>query len=213
MAHQEVQHSVEWEGHYEQFGQKHPVVFQNMYLTGEGAINGGGSDPVGTFTITGHIDENSQIQFKKAYQGAHTVNYSGQLVDGKISGKWEVGGSTGTYEITMKTKQWIGVHSALGGGALSGPTNKLIVSLDFAAKGIAVKGIGSDDHGNFTISGVTPTEFEKTAITFEKRYFKTPKEKVYYAGVIIRKDGKEVIVGHWHVPDREDGEFRIEKQL
>lgn len=212
MSHEQVQHTVEWEGHYEQFGQKHPVAFQDMYMTGDGNIHGGGSDPVGTFHINGHIDGDGLVTFKKAYQGAHTVNYKGQLVDGKIAGSWEVSGSTGGFEISMKTKQWKGVHSALGGGALSGPTNKLIVSLDFSPKSVAVKGIGSDDHGNFTVVGTAPPEFGKQVITFEKRYFKDPKRKVYHAGVIVKKDGKEFIVGNWHIPGEDAGEFRIEKQ-
>jgi len=204
---------MEWAGHYEQGGSKHDVKFQNMSISGDGHIQGGGHDPVGDFSLNGHINGNNDVEFVKQYKLKHAVSYKGKLdEDGTIKGQWELQGMHGGFEITMKTKRWIGSHLAAGGHALGNSSNKLVVSLDFDEKTIGVKGIGHDEKGSFSISGVTPTEFEKKVITLEKIYFNNPSVKIYYAGVIANQGGHEVIRGAWHQPGHETGDFSLQKQ-
>ena len=206
-------HGVEWTGHFEQFGAKTDMKFQDMTITGEGQIHGGGKDDIGTFNLKGHINGTGAIEFVKAYVGAHSVNYKGHLDEnGTIKGTWDLTGMTGGFEIQMKTKRWVGAHAAVGGHTLGGAANKLVVSLDFDPKSIQVRGIGHDEKGSFTISGVTPTEFDRKVITLEKRYFNNPKVRVFYAGVILNQGGHEVIKGTWHLPDHEVGDFTVTKQ-
>lgn len=212
MAHQE-KHTVEWSGHFEQFGANTDMAFQNMTISGDGQIHGSGSDAVGSFTLKGNITNGNQVHFDKAYTGAHTIVYKGTLEDdGTIKGQWDLTGMTGGFEIRMKTKRWRGSHKSVG-GQLLGAGNDLVVSLDFAdGNNIGVNGIGHDSRGSFTISGVTPTEFEKKVISFQKTYFNNPKDRYYYAGIVTHEGGKDVIKGHWHLPGKEVGEFEVVKQ-
>ena len=207
------QHKVEWSGHFEQFGAKTDMTFQNMTISGDGQIHGAGSDSIGSFQLKGNITNGNQVHFDKAYTGAHTIVYKGTLEsDGSIKGKWDLTGMTGDFEIQMKTKRWTGSHKAVG-GMLLGAANDLVVSLDLAeGNHIGVSGIGHDSRGSFTISGVTPHEFEKKVISFRKVYFNNPKQKFFYAGVVIQEGGNEVIRGSWQLPGKEVGEFEITKQ-
>jgi len=183
-----------------------------MTISGEGQIQGGGKDDVGTFNLKGHISGNGDVEFVKAYTGAHSVNYKGKLDDnGAIKGNWDLTGMTGGFEIHMKTKRWVGAHTAVGGQSL-GAANKLVVSLDFDPKSIHVRGIGHDEKGSFAVQGVTPTEFDKKVITLEKRYFNNPKVRIFYAGVIVNQGGQEVVKGTWQLPGAEVGDFTITKQ-
>ncbi len=211
MAH-EVAHEIKWEGHYEQFGAEHPVEFQNMILTSEGTIQGGGQDGVGAFTISGTLDSKGGVQFKKAYP-THAVEYAGTLGnDGKISGTWSVYGQGGKFEIHMKTKQWKGDHANSGGSSLAACNGQnFVVSLDFSPQSVSVKGIGHDERGAFTIVGSAPKEFQKKAISLEKRYFSNPKEKIFYAGVIYTDNGQDAIKGTWQSPSGM-GDFKLVKQ-
>lgn len=205
-------HTVEWSGHFEQFGQKTDMTFENMFITGDGQIHGGGKDAVGTFTLKGHISGSGDVQFVKAYP-THSVNYKGKLEDdGAIKGSWEIAGQTGGFEIRMKTKRWIGSHLATGGHSLGDAPAKLVASLDFDPKSIHVRGIGHDEKGSFTIHGVTPVEFNRKVVTLEKIYLNNPKVRIYYAGVIVNQGGQEVIRGTWHLPGAEVGDFTLTKQ-
>lgn len=211
MAH-EVAHEIKWEGFYEQFGAQHPVEFQNMVLTSEGTIQGSGQDGVGAFTITGTMDNHGAVTFKKAYP-THAVEYSGKMNnDGRIIGDWSVYGQGGKFEIQMKTKQWKGDHAPSGGHSLANISSKnLVVSLDFSPQSVSVKGIGHDEKGSFTIVGSAPKEFQKKAISLEKRYFANPKEKIFYAGVLYTDNGQEAIKGTWQSPSGY-GDFKLVKQ-
>merc|ERR1712039_286327 len=62
--------------------------------TKDGELTGGGSDVVGTFTITGTVDSEA-LKFKKSYHdselGPYTVLYDGSSKDGNdYKGKYEI---------------------------------------------------------------------------------------------------------------------------
>ena len=198
-----VAHEIEWVGWYEQFGSKNDVHFQNMQLGSCGKIHGGGKDANGEFAITGQLAGN-EIKFDKAYKGAHTVNYSGKLDQGVISGKWSLTGMEGTFEIKMKTKQWKG-HFTHNGGNFD-----MLVSLQTSDKQIPVNGIGSDAHGNYSLTGRRPKDFGNV-VFFKKQYF-GQNTAVHYTGVVGNINGQETIKGVWILPSGDNGTFELVKQ-
>ena len=88
-----------WKGHYEQFGQKHEMIFKSFKAKREGKLQGKGKDEIGEFTLKGKVYKDGGLDFKKEYKGRHTVEYSGRLSeDGKsITGDWNVPGSNGGF--------------------------------------------------------------------------------------------------------------------
>ncbi len=204
--HEEVKHDIEWNGFYEQFGNKNDVTFQNMQITQDGTISGGGKDPVGDFTISGSLT-GSDVAFKKQYVGQHAVDYKGKLDQGAIKGTWDVFGQTGTYEIKMKTKQWKGFYEQ------HSQKTDVLVSLDIADlkhKRSPIRGIGSDQWGNYVIEGFKPVIGDGHTVLFMKKYF-GQKDGVVYSGVIGTQNGAETIRGAW-VLGNDTGAFELVKQ-
>ena len=202
----DVKHEIEWAGWYEQFGNKHDVSFQNMGMTPEGKIEGGGKDPVGEFVITGQIN-GSEVHFDKAYKGAHTVKYSGKIENAIISGKWEVSGATGGFEIRMKTKHWKGSFEH------DGQSYDMLASIDIKVikgKRYPLRGIGGDSNGNYSLTGFQPICGDHHTVMFTKKYFNSP-TKVHYSGIIGDFGGNEVIRGNWIMGDQ-FGTFDLVKQ-
>ena len=105
---------IKWSGHYEQYGTKNPVNFQNMSLGADGAIKGNGTDGVGAFTIEGKL-EGANVSFEKKY-GGHAVVYKGTLKGDEITGTWEIPGNcNGTFQIDMECPKFVG-HYTMGDG-------------------------------------------------------------------------------------------------
>ena len=199
-------HPIEWDGYYVQNGQKHPVVFQDMKLTSDGHIVGGGLDGVGNFGIKGML-KGSDVEFDKEYVGKHSVKYTGKLNQGVISGKWSVAGSSDEFQIKMKTKQWKGSFTH------HGVVYEMVVSLDISNekdKRAPVKGLGGDSNGNYCIEGFKPIMGGGNTILFTKKYF-GQSIPVNYAGTIGTFGGEEKISGYWTL-GIEAGEFQLTKQ-
>ena len=206
MDNDEVKHDIEWNGHFEQFGNKTDMSFRDMQLSQDGKITGGGKDAVGEFHITGALS-GDQIDFKKQYVGAHAVTYCGALNNGVITGKWDLNGMNGGFELKMKTKQWKGYYEQ------GGHKNDMLLSLDVAdlkGKRSPVRGIGADGLGGYIIQGFKPVVGDGKTILFTKKYFGRT-DGVHYAGVIGQKDGQELIRGSW-VIGSETGFFELVKQ-
>lgn len=73
---------MSWKGYYEQYGQKHPMNFSNFHANPSpgGLIQGTGTDEVGEFTFNGSFNQNAtMVRFSKAYKGAHTIYYQGDV--------------------------------------------------------------------------------------------------------------------------------------
>lgn len=95
-----------WKGFYVQCGSQHPMTFSHLdiNLGPNGPINGGGSDTVGVFTVTGSFSPNAPIcRFTKQYQGAHAIYYEGTYDQGTntISGHWgfKAGDNDGAFSL------------------------------------------------------------------------------------------------------------------
>lgn len=75
--------------------------FSNGHITGEG------SDPVGAYIWTGVYDTKAETcSMKKAYLGAHSVEYSGYADENGIWGKWTIRKrSAGEFHIWPKKKE------------------------------------------------------------------------------------------------------------
>ena len=203
-------HDIEWAGHYEQGGSKNNVSFKDMKLGTDGTITGSGSDPVGSFTINGKLNGNN-IEFNKAYAGAHTVKYSGTLNNGVIGGNWSLQGMTGKFEIKMKTKQWKGHYT------LNGQKFDMLVSLNISdgqGQDHFVSGIGGDANGNYGVQGIVPRAAKHNTIVFNKVYYNNPSAEVHYAGIILGQGTSQTIKGVWTLPSGNmHGEFELAKQI
>ena len=206
MNQDDIQHDIEWAGHYEQFGNKEAMSFQNMTLGSDGKIRGGGKDGVGEFVIEGSLT-GSEVHFTKAYKGAHTLKYTGKLDQGKISGTWDLTGMTGTFEIQMKTKQWKGWYEQ------HGQKTDMLVSIDIhelKGKRSPIRGLGGDSNGNYCINGFKPIAGDGNTVMFTKTYFGQP-FKVHYSGIIGKIGGEDKIKGVWTL-ENDLGTFELVKQ-
>jgi hypothetical protein len=57
----------------------------------QGVVSGAGGDPVGSFSITGRYDaETNEIHWTKTYPGRHDVFYQGYRDRRGIWGSWEI---------------------------------------------------------------------------------------------------------------------------
>lgn len=102
--------TVPWTGHFIQDGTKTEMFFSTMTITLSGTILGSGSDSIGSFTISGTLQPNSELSFIKQYTDAHAVNYNGSLSSrGTIKGSWEIPETcAGEFRITMLFEKWKG---------------------------------------------------------------------------------------------------------
>ena len=80
-----------WHGWYEKKGKKTYMHFNSLHISPHGKIVGSGSDRVGRFTIKGNVYKRKQVDFVKRYVGKHSVHYKGKLVNGRITGRWNIG--------------------------------------------------------------------------------------------------------------------------
>lgn len=81
-----------WKGFYSQNGQQSPMTFTMFSAILGGPVSGAGSDGVGTFHISGSVDQSGNVRFVKQYDGKHSVNYTGTLSGDQINGQWELQG-------------------------------------------------------------------------------------------------------------------------
>merc|ERR1712046_402945 len=95
-----------WTGHYNQFGQSHPMQL-GLCISGH-QVYGNGCDDVGMFGIHGTYDQhNGHMQFTKHYFGQHSLVYKGEHHKGhghkdKIQGQWQGPGcGWDTFELTL----------------------------------------------------------------------------------------------------------------
>jgi hypothetical protein len=67
----------------------------------QGVVSGAGGDPVGSFSIAGRYDaESNEVRWTKTYPGRHDVFYKGYRDNRGIWGTWEIRpGLTGGFHI------------------------------------------------------------------------------------------------------------------
>ena|SRR5688572_32863787 len=89
-----------WEGHYVQWGARHP---QKMTLEfADGLMQGDGIDGIGSFVIEGEYrvdEEEVRAGWIKTYVGRHSVLYLGTVRKGRLVGQWELGGFEGDFAL------------------------------------------------------------------------------------------------------------------
>lgn len=181
-------------GWFAQFGQKNQVDFDDLQCDVNGNLSGCGSDPVGSFYLSGQMNSNNYFTFVKQYYGAHQVMYRGRLNKGVMAGKWEIPGNCdGTFNIMPGWQRW------RGGFWQGGSFNEMVIDEMYIGKG-GVKGRGSDAVGAFYCQGYTNGDH----VSFAKQYVGA--HTVFYNG---RWEGKNV-VGRWQIPGNCDGTFRLQ---
>lgn len=81
--------SGRWTGFYQQAGGRFRQDL-DLHFAG-GVITGGGSDPVGTFTIKGSYEPGSgDVRWTKRYTSGHSVYYRGFREGKGIWGTWQI---------------------------------------------------------------------------------------------------------------------------
>jgi hypothetical protein len=139
-----------WSGWFEQDGSQTDMLFEWMQLNADGTVYGEGSDPVGAFTLIGTVGDAGDVAFVKQYEGAHAVNYNGQLTGGNIAGNWEIPDNCGgTFELNLSSdyvENWTGWFEQAG--------ENTDMALDIHIDETGVFGMGADPVGNFSVRGI-----------------------------------------------------------
>ncbi|MEM6926739.1 MAG: hypothetical protein AAF602_07435 [Myxococcota bacterium] len=98
-----VLRSGRWSGYYAHYGGKYPQ--QMTVELADGVLRGGGHDQVGRFVVEGEYrahGDRVQVGWIKTYDGAHSILYLGELVDGEIRGHWSFGTWPGRERFAMR---------------------------------------------------------------------------------------------------------------
>ena len=68
-----------------------------------GNVTGEGRDELGEFTISGIVSSDGAVDFKKNYNGRHTIVFMGRMTESNslIEGDWEDSGARGTFKIEV----------------------------------------------------------------------------------------------------------------
>lgn len=76
---------------------------ENLALTVRGRrLEGGGSDVVGRFSLSGFVAADGRVSIEKAYHGRHSVVYEGQCDgEGRMWGIWALPGYDGRWMIEL----------------------------------------------------------------------------------------------------------------
>ena len=199
----EYTQEIQWQGWYQQDGEKTDVAFNNMRLGVNGQITGGGNDPNGNFTITGNINGNN-VTFKKAYDD-YAVNYNGTInQDAVIAGNWDLDGDGGAFEIKIKeVNAWVGYYTS------GDSDNQSACKINLRVYTHEVYGLGVDDNGSFTVRGKRCTHTK--TIRFVKNYF-SGGDPVNYTGIHGAFDGAHITAGTWAIDGDCWGRYYLKKQ-
>lgn len=185
---------VNWSGSFNQGGQDTNMQFAHMWYDADGNVAGSGNDAVGEFGISGTHTNYGTMNFDKQYVGAHCVKYSGTITNnGKdINGQWEIPGNCdGSFTIQATMPQWTG-YFAQGGTDYD-------MNLDMYVGQYSVGGSGSDDVGQFWVSGTRNGD----NVSFAKQYVGA--HTVQYTGTLSGKS----MSGNWEIPGNCDGTWRM----
>lgn len=188
--------SIKWTGWYSQDGIKQDVTLSNFHIYFDGRIIGNGIDEVGKFSIDGKMQNSGALAFVKQYEGQHSVNYKGQLVNCEIFGGWEIkdncSGEFGISPASTNFKGWEtidGVRSSL--------------YYDMCTDNNDVFGIGMGKRGGYTIRG----RIEGSKVQFAK--ISAEGLKTFYYGEMGNSPANIFITGWCIVEGRGHGRFFI----
>ena len=190
--------AVGWTGYFLQGGERYDMSLPNLTIGLDGAIIGGGSDSVGDFNISGQVAGDGAFSFNKAYVGAHTVIYEGQMNGTVLKGEWFLPDQPrDEFQIKLVSGGWRGWY------AQSGSQNEM--SLSMALSNGKIFGSGSDTVGNFVIQG----RFNQgtTDFNFVKKYI--GQHQVLYFGKATGPKSNLTVRGKWTIPDNCEGTFKL----
>jgi hypothetical protein len=95
-----------WVGHYAQRGTRSS---QRMVLEfADGLLRGDGIDDIGPFNIDGEyrvVGDEVRLGWVKTYEEAHSVMYLGVLRQGRITGRWDIGGFGDQFELSFSPEE------------------------------------------------------------------------------------------------------------
>lgn len=191
---------IEWEGWYEQHGQRQPMKFDNMHIGLNGVIEGSGSDTVGSFRIFGQVTRHGSVNFTKQYIGKHSVAYQGVIQDSKMSGNWRIGNYSGNFEIKYHLEEWQGHYQYQG--------RRYNMKLDLDVDTAGVFGIDKDQEGVFVIRGQYSNQTYK--IQFTRQYIGGNTQ--YFQGDMTNNGRFWVVKGQWQFAGGSGGEFELYKE-
>lgn len=176
---------VEWEGWYEQNGQRNPMKFDRMEIGLNGVIEGGGQDIIGQFQIFGQVSHHGSVNFTKQYIGKHAVAYQGVISSSTISGNWTLGGYRGKFEIKGHLDEWQGSYEC------GGCTRQLKFDLDVDTAGVF--GIDKDNVGVYVIRGqYSNTDY---IMKFTRQYIGGNTH--YFQGNMTNDGRRWILNGQW----------------
>jgi hypothetical protein len=147
-------------------------------------VRGKGHDDIGEFALQGFVEPNGLAHFEKQYLGAHKVLYDGQLNGHEISGTWALEEYRGGFQMARANKVWKGIYKQ------DDEDHEMIID-HLNIFNNQVKGNGSDEVGDFTISGDWNPNGQ---VAFVKQYI--GQHNVHYEGTF---DGVHV-QGQWKIP-------------
>lgn len=192
---------VPWTGYYLQDGIENEMNIDNLFISMNGQISGGGSDPVGDFNFSGQISPNGYFQFVKQYVGAHGVTYQGSVSAGCLSGKWMVNGMSDDFSLNLDTEQWKGSFT------LDGRTYPMQTNIFVSERGVF--GLGKDAEGVFVITGVyNPTNYKLNYVkSYLGRYHITYDGQMYDDGQFL------VVNGEWDLSTGQSGTYEMYQRI
>eukprot|EP00164_Ancoracysta_twista_P003558 GFYU01004750.1.p1 GENE.GFYU01004750.1~~GFYU01004750.1.p1 ORF type:complete len:282 (-),score=105.12 GFYU01004750.1:92-937(-) len=207
--------SGRWRGRYYNNDQKGDMDMRLLFR--DKAIRGAGSDDVGKYQWSGETD-GSHLKMVKQYEGAHAVEYEGDIEDGVVEGDWVLQGDDSVNgEFTMRKRAPPEYFSDEDSSSDEEKEDKKLRSGNWHGEFLQgeeptpmkfrlkfkkgkVKGKGSDDIGKFKWAGF----FEGSEVTLAKKY--KGAHTVDYQGTY--EDGK--ISGNWFVGEA-TGTFWLKK--
>ena len=188
-----------WKGYYQQLGSNHEMKL-SLTFGQSGAIGGQGTDDIGTYTISGNVQENHGFKFTKQYVGAYSVFYTGTTLWGKLptlKGKWQLQSSADEFVLLPEQciqafgGEWQGYYEQ------SDSKHEMLSFFNFSQGGI-ISGNGKDDIGSFVVSGKVETN---DRFDFTKKYI--GKHSVAYTGTIKWGDSP-TLEGEWKLEGQSD---------
>lgn len=191
---------IEWEGWYDQNGQRQPMKFNHMQIGLNGAMQGNGSDNVGQFQIFGQVSRHGSVNFTKQYIGKHAVAYQGVICDSKITGNWRIGNYHGQFEIKYHLEEWKGNYMYNG--------RRFNFELDLDVDTAGVFGIDKDQEGVFVVRGQYSNQ--SYLMKFTRQYIGGNTQ--YFQGKMTNNGRHWVVKGQWQFAGGNGGQFELYRE-
>lgn len=192
---------VRWTGKYLQNGQPVQMSIDRLSVDVTGRISGEGGDQVGGFSMNGQIYPNGTFQMVKQYHGRHSVNYSGTVGNGTLSGQWSLQAMRGDFDLSFEAEEWKGSFS------MSGQNYPMKTRMLVNEQGAF--GLGKDNEGVYIIKG----RYDRGSnnLTFGKSYL--GKYSIEFSGQMFNDGSWLIVRGDWNLSTGQSGQFELMDDL